>query len=179
MALALAGAQPAFREVVRRYERPIVNLIARIVQDPALAEDLAQETFLKAFRNLGTFDASRKLSSWIFRIAHNTALDALRRARSGATRSDADIEDMAIAAPPDPVEQADLARALDGALRGLRPEFRAAIVLRYHEGRSYEEIGDAMGIPEGTAKTFVHRARKQLADRLAAAGWRPRKGIDP
>jgi RNA polymerase sigma-70 factor (ECF subfamily) len=74
---------------------------------------------------------------------------------------------------PDPVERAALGQALDVALDSLRPEFRAAIVLRYQEERSYEEIADVMGIPEGTAKTFVHRARKLLAHALAAAGWRP------
>jgi RNA polymerase sigma-70 factor (ECF subfamily) len=79
----------------------------------------------------------------------------------------------AIQPPPDPVEAAALGDALNGALDSLRPEWRAAIVLRYQEGCSYEEIAEAMGIPEGTAKTFVHRARKQMAAALTAAGWQP------
>lgn len=172
---ALAGAQPAFQELVRRYQAPVVNLIARIVRDPALAEDLAQETFLKAFRNLGAFDAARKFSSWLFRIAHNTSLDALRRARARRAVA-AEVGDRAIPPPPDPVEAAALGRALDAALARLRPEQRTAIVLRYQEGCSYDEVAHAMGIPEGTAKTHVHRARKQLAEALAAAGWRPPLG---
>lgn len=158
---------------MRRYERPVVNLVVRIVRDPALAEDLGQETFLKAFRSLRTFDISRKLSSWLFRIAHNTALDALRRARTEAVVSVAASRDPAVPPPPDPVEAAALGRALDAALGGLRPEFRAALVLRYEEGCSYDEIGHAMGIPIGTAKTYVHRARRLVAASLTAAGWRP------
>jgi RNA polymerase sigma-70 factor, ECF subfamily len=159
---------------VRRYERPILNLIARIVHDPALAEDLAQETFLKAFRNLRSFDVSRKFSSWVFRIAHNTALDALRR-RGAADRAVAAVDQplQLHEPPPDPVEQAALGRAIEAALQRLRPEVRTAIVLRYQEGLSYEDIGDVLGIPVGTAKTFVHRARKDLAETLAAAGWKP------
>lgn len=118
------------------------------------------------------FDTGRRLSSWIFRIAHNAALDALRR-----TRDDASLDNPgqhpAVGPAPDPIEAADLAQALGAALDGLRPELRVAIVLRYQEDCSYEEIAEVMGVPEGTAKTFVHRARKQMADALTSAGWRP------
>lgn len=169
---ALAGSQPAFQEIVRRYQRPVHNLTLRIVRDPALAEDLAQETFLKAFRSLGSFDTARRFSSWILRIAHNGALDALRRRRGDVVFEDAG-EGPAVPPPPDPVETAALGEALTAALDALRPEFRAAVVLRYQQGCSYDEIAAVMGIPEGTAKTFVHRARKLMAESLAAAGWRP------
>jgi RNA polymerase sigma-70 factor (ECF subfamily) len=170
--LARAGSQPAFQEIVRRYERPVHNLVARIVRDPGLAEDVAQEAFLKAFRRLAWFDPSRRFSSWIFRIAHNAALDALRRRRGDVVLEGADKHASTLP-QPDPVEQSALGQALDAALDQLRPELRAAIVLRYQEERSYEEIAEVMGIPEGTAKTFVHRARRLLADALTAAGWRP------
>ena len=170
--LALAGSQPAFQEIVRRYERPVYNLICRIVRDPAVAEDVAQETFLKMYRGLAGFDGNRRFSSWIFRIANNAALDALRRKR-GDPLFESVGEEAAIPTPADPVEAAALGKALGAALDALRPEWRAAIVLRYQEGCSYNEIADVLGVPEGTAKTFVHRARKQMADALAAAGWRP------
>ena len=84
MTQALAGSQSAFEQIVRRYQRPIIALIARMTGDWALAEDLAQETFVKAFRSLAAFDTTRRLSSWLFRIAHNTAIDAMRRNRAGA-----------------------------------------------------------------------------------------------
>jgi RNA polymerase sigma-70 factor, ECF subfamily len=170
--LTLAGSQPSFQEIVRRYERPVFNLICRIVRDPALAEDLTQDVFLKTYRSLTSFDRSRRFASWILRIANNAALDAVRRRRSHPL-VEGDPEDLPIPQAADPVEIADLGEALSGALDALRPEWRAAIVLRYQEGSSYEEIAEILGIPEGTAKTFVHRARKQMASALAAAGWRP------
>jgi RNA polymerase sigma-70 factor, ECF subfamily len=172
---ARAGAQPAFREIVRRYERPVRSLISRMVGDPALAEDLAQDTFLKAFRGLTTFDASRKFSSWLFRIAHNTAIDAIRRRPQGMVELEGPEaqSEPPLPAPPDPAEEAALGRALDDALGRLRPDYRMAVLLRYQEGCSYAEIAESLAIPEGTAKTFVHRGRKLLADLLDRAGWKP------
>jgi RNA polymerase sigma-70 factor (ECF subfamily) len=180
VAQALAGSQSAFEQIVRRYQRPVISLIARMTSDRMLAEDLAQETFVKAFRNLAAFDTTRRLSSWLFRIAHNTAIDALRRShppsvsidgtRGGHERPPAEP---AVPPMPDPVERATLARALDAALARLRPEYRAAVTLRYDEGLSFEEVGQVMGIPETTARSHVHRARKELAAHLTAAGWAP------
>lgn len=156
----------------------MVTLIARMTGDRAQAEDLAQEAFVKAFRSLSAFDTTRRLSSWLFRIAHNTAIDALRRPRPAVVSMDAeDSRESAArhATPPapDPVEQHALGRALEDALQHLRPEYRTAVVLRYEEGLSFEEIGHVLGIPEVTARSHVHRARKELAERLEQAGWTP------
>ncbi|HET9226210.1 MAG TPA: sigma-70 family RNA polymerase sigma factor [Thermoanaerobaculia bacterium] len=183
VASALAGSQEAFRELVVRFERPVYSLIARMVQDPATAEDLSQEAFVKAYRSLRTYDASRKLSSWLFKIAHNTAIDHLRRhtpetvsleapqdeeGRGGlaAVLSDDSAEDPAAAA-----ERRDMARSLERAISRLRPEYREAVVLFYLEGASYQEICDATGLPLGTVKTNLHRARKELAAEMSALGW--------
>lgn len=178
MAQALAGSQSAFELIVRRYQRPIISLIARMTGDRALAEDLAQETFVKAFRTLAAFDTTRRLSSWLFRIAHNTALDALRRSRSGGPALPADpaeaADGPAVPPAPDPVERQALGRALHAALARLRPDYRAAIVLRYEEDLPFEEIGVVLGVPEATARSHVHRARKELARLLTASGWAPR-----
>jgi RNA polymerase sigma-70 factor, ECF subfamily len=175
----LAGSQNAVAHIVSRYQRPVIRLIARIVGDPALAEDLAQETFVKAFRNLSGFDTTRRLSSWLFRIAHNTALDALRRARpSTVPFDDASAESrQAATLPADPVEQGALRAALDAAMAALRPDHRAAVALRYEEGRSFEEIGQILRIPEATARSHVHRARKVLLGQLKEAGWDPSAGL--
>ena len=78
-ASALRGSQDAFRELVKRFERPVYTLVLRMVQDPGTAEDLAQEVFVKAFRRLSTYDPQWKFSSWLFKIAHNTTIDHLRR----------------------------------------------------------------------------------------------------
>lgn len=177
MAEALAGSQSAFERIVRRYQRPIISLILRVLGekgDRALAEDLAQETFVKAYRKLAAFDSTRRLSSWLFRIAHNTAVDALRRSKSRGVRpAEGDItpDDMPAASVPDPLETQALGQALEQALDQLRPEFRAAVMLRYEEGLPFDEIAQVLGVPETTARSHVHRARKQLASLLAASGY--------
>jgi RNA polymerase sigma-70 factor (ECF subfamily) len=165
---------------VARYQRPLISLIARMTGDRAQAEDLAQETFVRAFRNLAAFDTTRRLSSWLFRIAHNAAIDAMRRSGPAVESIDAKPGGSAAAprepaAPPapDPVERRELGRALEAAMAGLRPDQRAAIVLRYENGLSFAEIGVVLGVPEVTARSHVHRARKELARLLTASGWAP------
>jgi RNA polymerase sigma-70 factor, ECF subfamily len=173
---ALAGSQSAFERIVRRYQRPVISLIARMTGDRGLAEELAQDTFVKAYRNLAAFDTTRRFSSWIFRIAHNTAIDALRRAPRPEVPMEALSQAGRVFDPPaprvaDPLEQRALGDAIDAAIARLRPEFRAAIVLRYDEGLSFEEIGQVIGVPEATARSHVHRARKEMARHLAEGGW--------
>jgi RNA polymerase sigma-70 factor, ECF subfamily len=177
---ALAGSQAAFEQIVRRYQRPVVSLIARMTGDRTLAEDLAQETFIRAFRSLAAFDTTRRLSSWLFRIAHNIAIDAMRRSRQQPASSDAKqitpaANEPSTPAGPDPVERQELGRALEAALAELRADQRAAIVLRYENGLSFAEIGSVLGVPEVTARSHVHRARKELARLLTASGWAPPK----
>jgi RNA polymerase sigma-70 factor (ECF subfamily) len=175
---ALAGSQSAFEQMVRRYQRPVISLNVRLVGDRGVAEELAQESFVKAFRNLRGFDVSRRLSSWLFRIAHNTALDWLRRSRPEVVSLDDPEEDasqgaLAAAVPPaaDPVEREALGHALEAAMRTLRPAHRAAVALRYEQDLSFEEIGQVLGVPEVTARSYVHRARKALAQELT--DWQP------
>jgi len=179
---ALAGSQSAFEQIVHRYQRPVVSLIARMTGDRAVAEDLAQEAFVKAFRSLAAFDTTRRLSTWLFRIAHNTAIDAMRRSRPPPASIDAahiasaaGSHEPAAPPEPDPVERQELGRALQAALAELRSDQRAAIVLRYENGLSFDEIGTVLGVPEVTARSHVHRARKELARLLTASGWAPPK----
>jgi RNA polymerase sigma-70 factor, ECF subfamily len=143
--------------------------------DAALAEDLAQETFVKAFRNLAAFDTTRRLSSWLLRIAHNTGIDALRKSRPPAVEIDAGGPAAEPAAPPaaDPVERRALGQALKAALAQLRSDYRTAVILRYEDGLSFQDIGQVLGMPEATARSHVHRARKELARLMAGAGWKP------
>ena len=163
---------------MRRYQRQLISLIVRMVEDRGVAEELAQESFVKAFRNLRSFDVTRRLSSWLFRIAHNTALDWLRRSRPQVVSLDDPEEGasqgaLAVAAPhaADPVEREALGEALEAAMRTLRPAHRAAVALRYEQDLSFEEIGQVLGVPEGTARSYVHRARKALAQALT--DWQP------
>lgn len=184
---ALGGSQRAFRELVHRFERPVYNLIARMVHDRALAEDLAQEAFLKAFDRLATFCPEQgKFSNWIFKIAHNRAIDHLRRRSLDTVPLDASEDDewdhASTIADPDatsPLDLAledDVASALSTAIELLRSEYREAVVLRHQEGLSYEEIAGVMDLPLGTVKTYLFRARKELAGLLMEAGYDPFEG---
>lgn len=183
-ASALAGSEDAFRELVRRFERPVYSLIVRMVQDPALAEDLAQEVFVKAYRRLDTYDPERKLSSWLFKIAHNTTIDHLRRGTVDTVALEAEkdgergglssvLPDESVESPSAQAERKDLARALEKAIATLRPEYREAVVMFYAGGASYQDICEVTGLPMGTVKTNLHRARKQLAEQMIAMGWKP------
>jgi len=181
---ALSGSQSAFREIVHRFERPVFNLVARMVHDRGLAEDLSQDAFVKAYSRLDTYQPEQgKFSNWLFKIAHNTAIDHLRRRAIDTVSLEAGGEDEpdyasttpdpSAGSPFDSMLQADLAAALSTAIERLRPEYREAMVLRHQEGLAYEEIAEIMELPLGTVKTYLHRARKELAGELSAAGWGP------
>jgi RNA polymerase sigma-70 factor, ECF subfamily len=177
---ALGGNEAAAREIVRRYERPVFNLIDRLVRESAISEELTQDAFLKIFRKLHTFDARQRLSAWILRIAHNTAIDHLRRRRPTLLSIDAAMDSDRGALvdelrdekplPDQLLDQSRTAAAVDRALDELRPEYRAVLVLRYQEGLDYAEIAEIVDRPIGTVKTFVHRARRALAVAVKAVG---------
>jgi RNA polymerase sigma-70 factor, ECF subfamily len=186
VASALRGSQDAYRELVKRFERPVYSLVLRMVPDSAAAEDVAQEVFVKAFRRLDSFDPQWKLSSWLFKIAHNTAIDHLRRGAPETVPLEAAEEDkgglaavLADAAAEDPhaaAERRDLARSLERAIAHLRPEYRQAVLMFYAHGASYQDICEVTGLPLGTVKTNLHRARKQLAATMTGLGWGPQPG---
>lgn len=185
VAWAKQGYERAFRELVRRYERPVFALVYRMVRDRALAEDLAQETFVKVLNGIATYKPEFKFSSWIFKIANNAAIDHLRRRELDTLSLDGSphagsIEEASASAPQlgakgesalDEVVHRELGGAIERAIGRLRPEYRACILLRFVEGYSYEEIAQTMELPLGTVKTYIHRARNELrtllSDRVA------------
>lgn len=183
VASALRGSQDAYRELVKRFERPVYSLVLRMVQDPSTAEDLAQEVFVKAFRRLDTYDPQWKFSSWLFKIAHNTTIDHLRRGTPETVPLETEDDDkgslasvLADESGEDPraaAERRDLGRSLEKAIGRLRPEYRQAVLMFYVHGASYQEICEALGQPLGTVKTNLHRARKELAQAMTALGWGP------
>src|ERR1019366_565451 len=180
VALAQRGREDAFRELVRRYERPVFSLIFRMVRDSATAEDLAQDTFIKVLNHVDRYRPEFKLSSWLFKIANNVAIDHLRRRQldtismSGSPHAEsaAEIEstsfDVASTAESalDKIESKELGSAIEKAIAKLRPEYRSCILLRHVEGRSYEEIAATLDLPLGTVKTYIHRARHELREAL-------------
>jgi len=178
--LALKGRETAYRELLRRYERPVLSLIHRMVRNRELAEDLAQDTFVKVLNALDRYRPEFKFSSWIFKIAHNTALDSLRK-REVATLSLDGAPDAVSAeaqeatrpmvasdeqSPADFAEGRELGVHIEAAIARLRPEYATAVTLYHMEGFAYEEIAETMELPLGTVKTFIHRARKELREHL-------------
>jgi len=178
---ALAGSEAAYRELVTRYATPAVNFIFRFVRDRALAEDLAQEGFLRVYQRLNTFDPSRRFSSWFFQVLRNITIDYLRVNRLPTSSLDELAEegnqgaavDRESASPEQVAGQRELAAAMSAALARIRPEYREVVVLRYQEGLTQPEIAEILGLPSGTVKTYLHRARKELAGILAEQGWGP------
>ncbi len=179
-ALAKEGREPAFRELVRRYERPVFSLIFRMVRDRELAEDLAQDSFIKVLNNIDRYRPEFKLSSWLFKIANNVTIDHLRRRQlatvsldgspHAATAAEAqatslDVESRGQSAL-EAIESRELGSAIERAIASLRPEYRSCILLRHVEGRSYEEIAATLDLPLGTVKTYIYRARHELREAL-------------
>jgi RNA polymerase sigma-70 factor (ECF subfamily) len=178
---ARSGQEPAYRELIRRYERPVFALLFRMVRDRELAEDLAQETFVKALNAIDSYRPEFKFSSWIFKIANNAAIDHLRRREldtlslDGSPHAETPEAMQATAlqigarqeSPLDTVEAKELGTAIEAAIGSLRPEYRSCILLRHVEGRAYEEIAEILNLPLGTVKTYIHRARNELRLSLA------------
>jgi RNA polymerase sigma-70 factor (ECF subfamily) len=182
-ALAKQGRESAFRELVRRYERPVFSLIFRMVRDREVAEDLAQDTFIKVLNNIDRYRPEFKLSSWLFKIANNVAIDHLRKRQletvsmegspHAATAAEIEATSFEIAAQQesalDEMEARELGSSIERAIASLRPEYRSCIMLRHVEGRSYEEIASILDLPLGTVKTYIHRARHELREARAEA----------
>lgn len=178
---ARSGSEEAYRELLGRYQRPVFSLIYRMVRDRELAEDLAQESFIKVFNHLDRYDPAYKFSSWLFKIASNLTIDHLRRrevetlsldgSRFAPTMEAAHASRLEIASsdegPDEALEATELGQEIEVAIGALREEYRTAIVLRHVEGRPYEEIARIMDLPLGTVKTYIHRARTELRSRLA------------
>jgi RNA polymerase sigma-70 factor (ECF subfamily) len=176
VAWARTGYERAYRELVRRYERPVFSLIYRMVRDRERCEDLAQETFVKVLNALDSYRPEFKFSSWIFKIANNAAIDHLRRKeldtlsldgapdatdperREGTSLQLADPSENAL----QELEARELGGQIEEAIAQLRPEYRSCILLRHVEGYPYEEIAEILDLPLGTVKTYIHRARVQL-----------------
>jgi RNA polymerase sigma-70 factor (ECF subfamily) len=176
VALARDGAEYAYRELIRRYERPVFSLIYRMVRDRETAEDLAQETFIKVLNAIGSYRPEFKFSSWVFKIANNTTIDHLRRRELDTLSLDGSPHAMTPesveattlqigsdrGSPLDVLESKELGGEIETAINQLRPEYRSCILLRHVEGRPYEEIAEMLGLPLGTVKTYIHRARSEL-----------------
>jgi RNA polymerase sigma-70 factor (ECF subfamily) len=180
VAWARRGREEGYRELVRRYQRPVFKLIYRMVREHELAEDLVQETFVKAFSALKSYRPEFKFSSWILRIANNTTINHLKRRHLdtlvldtwpyASTPRKITARTLQLAdrseSTPGRVERRALRSALEQAIARLREKYRRCIILRDIEGRSYEDIAEILDLPVGTVSSYIHRARNELKGML-------------
>ena len=173
VARSLNQDQEAFGQLIDRHAATIVNLAYRMVGNRAEAEDLAQETFLSAFKSLSTFRADAKFSTWLYRIATNKCKDWLRVKRPGQGLQDVDVDgvlDVHVAEDRTPerlLSQQQVALELEQAIQRLPPLYREAFLLKHVEGLSYEEMQEILGVNGDTLKMRVYKGRVQLSRELA------------
>lgn len=171
-----AGDQTAFNLLVLKYQHRVLKLVGRFVNDAAEAEDVAQEAFLKAYRALASFRGDSAFYTWLYRIAINTAKNALVSQRRRPVDFDLDLQDpdqydrqarLKESDTPEGVLLTEEIRAVvEEAMEQLPEDLRTAIVLRELEGLSYEEIAEAMDCPVGTVRSRIFRAREAIDKKL-------------
>lgn len=171
------GDKQAFDLLVAKYQRRLMRLLSRIVHDPAEAEDVVQETFIKAYRALRHFRGDAAFYTWLYRIGINTAKNHLAtQGRRMPASIDADTEQAEffndgeylrdINTPESMLASKQIAQTVNAAMDGLPVDLRTAIALREIEGLSYEEISDIMACPIGTVRSRIFRAREVIAEKL-------------
>lgn len=165
---ATAGESAAFDHLVERYSVRIFAHLYRLVRNREEAEDLTQETFLRAYRSLTRFDTSRPFKSWVYKIATNAGLNALRSRRRRGVAVPLDIYADSIAQFGE-TPRRELRDELAHAMKGLAHQPAMLIHLHYHEGMSIREAAEIVGMNEGSAKVALHRARKRLRELLIEA----------
>jgi RNA polymerase sigma-70 factor (ECF subfamily) len=165
--LARRGNRDAFGDLVRLHRSGVINVVYHMCGDPALAEDSAQNAFIRAWQNLDHYQPSGSFRSWLYRIAINGALDILRREKPAL-----DLEKMDLVSPGQGIEERlesrERAKRVRKAVRSLPAASRAALILREYEGLSYQEIAEALEISTGTVMSRLNYARNRLLELLAS-----------
>lgn len=167
LAAARGGDLGAFESLVRAHTPVVYAHALRFFGDPASAEDVVQEVWLKVYRSLGSFDERSKFSTWLYRITRNTCLDAVR----AGTHRPIPVDQLdPVAVPGDLADEVALTASVEQAMRALMPEDREAFSAVALFGLSYAEAGDVLGVPAGTVKSRVFRARRSIAHLLEPGG---------
>ena len=175
---AVAGREASFEELVRRYQRPIAAYVYRMVGDYDSALDLTQEVFIKVYNSLARYRSEFKFSTWIYKIAHNAAIDHLRRhaVREQALTGSVDGERREVAiesrrpTPEQESERRERRLEIESVVQLLQASYRELIVLRHSHDLSYDEIAEVTGLPLGTVKNRLFRAREAMRDLLIQRG---------
>lgn len=178
VATAVSGVEGSFEELVRRYQRPISAYVYRMVGNYESALDLTQEIFIKVYSSLRRYREEFKFSTWIYKIAHNSAVDHLRR---NATREqslvvgpEGDQFDLPVEStrltPEQESERKERRGEIESVVRALPANYRELIILRHSQDLSYEEIVDVTGLPLGTVKNRLFRAREMMRQQFVVRG---------
>lgn len=178
VALAIDGDRDAFERLVRRHQRPLVNHLYRLTRVRELSFDLAQEVFLKVYSSLATFDFRYRFTTWLYRIASNCAIDHRRRRRPDTCSLDQPVPGSSLLergtslpgsepGPDDVLQMREMRSRLEEAIVALPAAYRQLVLLRHRHHLRYEEISMVMGLPIGTVKNRIFRARKILREELA------------
>ena len=176
----VAGDQRAYGLLVAKYERRIQRLIGRMVRDVDLVEDIAQETFIRAYRALHQFRGDAQFYTWLYRIAVNTAKKSLMDMKrnpvitEGALRAGADEDETSVMeneltseeTPETVLAAKEIAATVNAAMEALPEDLRQAVTLREIEGLSYEDIAEVMGCPIGTVRSRIFRAREAISAKV-------------
>jgi RNA polymerase sigma-70 factor (ECF subfamily) len=175
---ASRGVEGGFEELVRRYQRPISAYVYRMVGNHESALDLTQEIFIKVYGSLSRYRPEFKFSTWIYKIAHNAAIDHLRRnvgrERSLINGTESDNYDLPIEceglSPEQQSEREERRMEIESVVRSLPTAYRELIVLRHSQDLTYEEIVDVTGLPLGTVKNRLFRAREMMRQQFLTKG---------
>lgn len=176
----LRGDEKGFEELLGKYRRPVYSICLRMVRNETDAEDLAQEVFVRTFNVLDRYNPSYPFSSWLYRITSNLCIDFIRKRKKGIVSIDEPMRgedgDMQRQLPADTgepdreVETREMIDMLEEAIATLPEHYRIIVILRHQEQLSYDEIAENLGIPLGTVKARIHRARNMIKDFFAGRG---------
>lgn len=176
---AIAGREDGFEELVKRYQRPITSYVFRMLGDYDSALDVTQEVFIKVYNSLSRYSSDYKFSTWLYRIAHNAAIDHIRRNSVIGQSIETEAHDGAYQfqlESPGPTPEQDRERSewraeIDNVVRCLPTAYRDLITLRHGQDLSYDEIADVTGLPLGTVKNRLFRAREMMRQIFIERGF--------
>ncbi len=179
IASAIKGRESGFEELVRRYQRPIVAYVYRMLSDYEASLDVTQEVFIKVYNSLDKYSSEYKFSTWLYRIAHNAAIDWMRRNSANLQSLETETADGAYqiqleSSAPSPEqerERSEWRSEIDAVVKCLPTVYRELIVLRHSKDLSYDEIAEVANLPLGTVKNRLFRAREMMREMLIERGF--------
>jgi len=176
---AIGGRSDGFEELVRRYQRPITGYVFRMLGDYEASLDVTQEVFIKVYNSLAKYSSEYKFSTWLYRIAHNAAIDHMRRNSVTPQSIEAENADGTFqiqiesrgSSPEQDQERREWRNEIDAVVKALPDAYRDLILLRHARDLSYDEIADVTGLPLGTVKNRLFRAREMMREIFISRGF--------